>query len=331
MSTDCSGRGRTEAGLRSRRSRLIGPIPVLCGLLLLAGCKSGPDSWSFSIKNPFKSSLASDNDRSEKGAKREGPELSQQLTQGRNLEQVGKYEEARKVYEKLIVAHPDRFEPYHRLGVVADRQKRYREAQALYAQAIRREPRNPDLFNDLGYSLFLQGKLEKADVAMLKAVALSPSEARYRNNLGMVLAHMERYEEALAEFRRAGSDADAYYNLAFALTAKNRVEDATDCFRLALAADPNHEPSRRALESFAEYEESPDALAANRPIVEEKVLWIPYSEDGGSATGVRQTAMESSSNDTGRLVPSSVRNSTQAGLRNGRALLSRGMHGGGYN
>ena len=330
MSTDCSGRGRIEARLRFRRCRLIGPIPVLCGLLLLAGCKSGPDSWSFSIKNPFKSSLASDSGRSKKGATSEGPEFAQQLTQGRNLEKVGKYEEARKVYEKLIVAHSDRFEPYHRLGVVADRQKRYREAQALYAQAIRREPRDPDLFNDLGYSLFLQGKLEKAESAMLKAVSLSPSDARYRNNLGMVLAHLERYEEALAEFRRAGSDADAYYNLAFVLTAKNRVKDATDCFRLALAADPGHEPSRRALGSFEGYEEPPDALVDSGPIVENGVRWVPYSEDGESALGVRQTALESSSYNTGRLAPS-MRNSTQAELRKGRALLSRRMHDGGYN
>ena len=314
MSTDCSGRSRIES---RRRCKLIGSITLLCGLLLLAGCKSGPDSWSFSIKKPFKSSLASGSGKSARGATHGGPEFAQQLTQGRNLENAGKDGEARKVYEKLIVAHPDRFEPYHRLGVVADRQKRYREAQALYAQAIRRQPRYPDLFNDLGFSFFLQGKLEKAEVAMLKAVSLSPSEARYRNNLGMVLAHMERYGEALEEFRRAGSDADAYHNLAFVLTSKNRIEDATDCFRLALAADPDHEPSRRALESFEGYKEAPDTFADNGSIFENSGRWVPYTEDGESALGVRQASMESSSHDTERVVPS-ARNSTQTELRNGR-------------
>jgi Flp pilus assembly protein TadD len=327
MSNRFSGRGRIEARRSCWHRTFLKLIPILCGFLLLVGCKSGPDTWSFSMKNPFKSSLASDGGRSEKGATDGGREFAQQLTQGRTLEKTGKYREARKVYEKLIVAHPDGYEPYHRLGVVADRQKRYREAQALYAQAIRREPGNADLFNDLGYSFFLQGKLEKAEVAMLKAVSLSPSDARYRNNLGMVLAHMERYEEALAEFRRAGSDADAYYNLAFVLTAKNRLEDATDCFRLALAADPGHEPSRRALESSGEREESPYALADNGPIIENGVRWVPYSEDGEAGLGVQQATMESSLYDNGRLAPS-VRNSTQAGFRNGRALLSRRMYGG---
>ena len=327
MSTDCSGRGRVET---RRRCSLIGSIPILCALLLFVGCQSGPDSWSFSVKKPFRSKPASNGGKSAKGATDRDPEFAQQLTRGRNLEKAGKHGEARNVYEKLIVAYPDRFEPYHRLGVVADRQKRYREAQALYAQAIRRESGDPDLFNDLGYSFFLQGKLEKAESAMLKAVSLSPSGARYRNNLGMVLAQMERYDEALAEFRRAGSDADAYYNLAFVLTAKNRVEDATDCFRLALAADPDHEPSRRALESFEGYEKSPNALVDNGPIVEDGVRWIPYGEDGESEFGVQQTAGVTSSQDTGRLVPS-ARNSAQAELRKGRALLARRMNGGGYD
>ena len=324
MSIDCSGSSRIESYRHCRRCGLVGSI--LCVFLLLAGCKNGPDSWAFSIKNPFKSSLASDSSTPAREAADGGREFSQQLTQGRNLEKAGKQGEARQVYEKLIVEHPDRFEPYHRLGVVADRQKRYREAQALFAQAIQREARNPDLFNDLGYSFFLQGKLEKAEAAMLKAVGLSPSDARYRNNLGMVLAHMERYEEALAEFRRAGSDADAYYNLAFVLTAKDRVKDATDCFRLALAADPEHEPSRLALESFEGYDKSRDALVNNSPIVQDGVHWVPYGENDQPASEVRQTAMRNSPLDSERLSPS-VRNSTQAELRNGRARLSRAMHG----
>lgn len=321
MGTDCSGIGRMKTG---RWRGLVRLIPLLCGLVLFAGCKTGPASWDFSIKNPFKSKVAADGRK----AKKEGPEFASQLTQGRNMEKAGKYPEARKLYQKLIVAHPDRFESYHRLGVVADRQKRYREAQALYAQAIRREPRNAELFNDLGYSLFLQGKLEKAEIAMLKAVALSPSDSKYRNNLGMVLAHMDRYEEALAEFRRAGSDADAFYNLAFVLTAKNRDADATDCFRLALAADPDHEASRQALESSGAYNKSSDALAENRPLAGNEGRWIPYSESADSATGVRQTTMESPLNATASSSP--VHKSWQATDHNRPALVSRRIERGGY-
>ena len=321
MGTDCSEIGRMKA---SRCRGLIRLIPLLCGLLLFAGCKSGPASWDFSIKNPFKSKVAADDG---KGAKKAGPEFASQLTQGRNLEKAAKYIEARELYEGLIVAHPDRFESYHRLGVVADRQKRYREAQALYAQAIRREPRNAELFNDLGYSLFLQGKLEKAELAILKAVALSPSDARYRINMGMVLGHMERYEEALAEFRRAGSDADAYNNLAFVLSAKGRDADANNCFRLALAADPDHEASRRALEASQGYQ-NPNALAGDRPTVGKGGRWIPYNETADSATDVRQATMESASSATASSAPAPK--SWQAKDHTRPALVSRRIERGGY-
>ena len=59
------------------------------------------------------------------------------MASGRNLERTGKHEEARQIYERLVAGCPRRYEAYHRLAVVADRQRRHREAQALYSQAIR--------------------------------------------------------------------------------------------------------------------------------------------------------------------------------------------------
>ncbi len=320
--------GRDRTGVRGRfpRRMLLELLPLLFLVIQLTGCKSGPESWDLSIKNPFKSRTASSSDVAEKKKTDPGPEFAGQLTEGRNLEKSAKYGEARRVYQKLIVAYPERYEPYHRLGVVADRQKRYSEAQALYSQAIRREPRNPELFNDLGFCFFLQGNLEKAEGAMLKAVSLAPSNERYRNNLGMVFGHMERYEDALAEFRRAGSDADAYYNLAFVLTAKNRPKDASDCFRLALAADPDHEPARRALANFEQYKDSPEGSLGNRPIAENGIRWVPYTEGGESSSGVRQTAMNRSTDNASRVVPS-MRNSTQGELQKGRTFLSQRLRG----
>ena len=327
MSNHCSGLDRIGARGRVSRRVLFRLLPLLLCAIQLAGCKSGPDSWTFSVKNPFKSSDASSRPGPGNGKADAGPEFAQQLTEGRNLEKAAKYGEARRVYQKLIVAHPDRHEPYHRLGVVAERQKRYSEAQALYSQAIRREPANPQLFNDLGYCFLLQGKLEKAEAAILKAVSLSPSNDRYRINLGMVFGQMERYEEALAEFRRAGSDADAYANLAFVLMDKNRPRDARDCYRLALAADPDHELARRGLTAFEQYEDSPESRLDNGPIADRGIRWVPYAEDGESASGVQQTAMTGFADGAGHSVQPAP-NSTQSSLQKSRAFLARRLRGG---
>jgi tetratricopeptide (TPR) repeat protein len=283
---------------------------------------------SLAMRNPFKSSKPESANSSGSDAKdvaaRGGQEFAEQMSEGRNLERVGKYDEARKTFERLIVTHPTRYEPYHRLGVVAARQKRFDEAQALYAQAIRLESKDANLFNDLGYCFYLQGRLEKAEAAMLKAVSLSPSNARYRNNLGLVYGHQGRHEEALAQFRHAGSESDAYYNLAFVLASREQTEEAKNCFRLALGADPSYEPARRALASFEQFEKAPDGLADMGPLVENGVRWVPYSEGDEADSGVVQTAMQRSSPSADRIVPS-TRPSTQAQLHRARSFMSDRM------
>jgi Flp pilus assembly protein TadD len=205
-------------------------------------------------------------------------EFSTELARGRNLERAGKYDQARQIYQRLLSANPQRYEPYHRLGVVADQQRRHREAQALYTQAIRLCGNDAELFNDLGYCLYLQGNLEKAETALLKAVTLRPASSRYRNNLGLVLGHQGRCDEALEQFRRGGSEADAHYNLAFVYAAQNDIEKAKQCFRLAIAADPAHEAARGALASFDRYDQDPESLPEFTQLAEDGGRWVPYTE-----------------------------------------------------
>ena len=175
------------------------------------------------------------------------PEFAQEMIRAKNLERSGKAHEARIVYERLITRYPDRYEPFHRLGVIADRGRRFGEAQALFDEAIRRNPTNPDLHNDLGYCLYLQGQFDQAEAAVTHALRLNPANPRYYNNLGMIYGHQRRYEEALAQFRRGGSEADAYYNLAFMLAAREDTEGAKKYFHLALQADPGYDQARQAL------------------------------------------------------------------------------------
>jgi Flp pilus assembly protein TadD len=273
------------------------PILLTFSLLVFAGCKSGFGD-QFSWSNPFKSTKTAEKsppqDKSKSVAKKDSKrtfDFDEELIRARALEKAGKYEEARAVYQRLIVEFPDRYEGYHRLAVVADRQKRYREAQGLYEEAIRLERNNPDLFNDLGYCFFLQGQLDKAERSLLKAVAMSPSKPRYRNNLGMVYGHQRRYEEAMDQFRRAGSEADSQYNLAFVRASQNDFDEAKACFHRALAADPTFEPARRALDSFRKAEDDPTGVYDNNPVVQNGTYWVPYREDGAPGTdGATQTA-----------------------------------------
>lgn len=203
------------------------------------------------------------------------------LSKGRKAEDAGNLEKARSIYEQLQNKFPNSPMPYNRLGIVADQQQRHEQAQRHFTKALRRSPQNAEILNNLGYCFFLQGKLDKAESALLKATRLDPREPRYQNNLGMVQGHLERDEEALEAFRRAGSEAGAQYNLAFVLAARNEFEEAKGCFRLALASDPSHKAARQALKAFEEAEQTTESRDVSDPSGE-KVRWVRYVEDNDS-------------------------------------------------
>ena len=203
-----------------------------------------------------------------------------ELAAGVELEQARQYPEARKHYEQLIRQWPARWEAYHHLGQVCDRQKRYAEAQENYQRAIRlAENREPDLFNDLGYSFFLTGSMKKAENAIRKAVALRPSEPKYHNNLGLILGHQRRFDDAWKEFRLAGGEADACYNLAFVKASLGDFAGAKECFHRALAIDPTHDQARRALRAFELAETDPDSLAQLATSNDDDTKWVLYVEN----------------------------------------------------
>ena len=289
-------------------------ISLLCiALLAIAGCTTLTPSW---ISTTTPADFATAPPRTAAQPQTVGEELKTQprplkldnramadyfreLAKGTGLEDSRSYAEARKCYEELIQQWPTRYEAYHRLGRICDRQKRFAEAQQNYQQAILlAENREPDLFNDLGYSFFLQGTLSKAEIAIRKAVALRPTEPKYHNNLGLIYGHQRRFEDAWSEFRKAGGDADAFYNLAFIKSSLNDFEGAKACFRRALAIDPSHDRARRALRAFELGESDPDSLAQLETSTDDGTEWVPYVENGQNQG--QDSSMASAAKNPGR-------------------------------
>ncbi len=309
------------------------------GLLLaalvgaLAGCENGPGAKTGfpPVKSPFPTAgkAAPDATTPHDGSK-VTPDFAKGLMDARQLERENDLAGAREIYQRLIVSNPERYEAYHRLAVVADKQKRYREAVALYTQAIRLNP-DPEIFNCLGYSYYLQGKLDKAESALLKAVSMQPANARFRINLGLAYGQQGRFDEAMDQFRRGGSEADAYYNMAFVLASRDEIDAAKNCLALAQAADPNHEQAREALRSFQEAEsgkERGEAIAQK-----DGRRWVLHkeSQDAAPDSILAQTASydappaaDRRRSSNGTMVPA-ARGDTQALLRRARSMMSQRM------
>jgi Tfp pilus assembly protein PilF len=258
-------------------------LPTVIGLTMMSGCASMPGpTWlgGTSLPSP-KATLASWSGKKPDQTGAIGP----QLAEGRNYERAGQPDKARKVYEELRAKHPENPVVAHRLGVVADVQRRHGEAEQLFLFALGKDPDNTDIMADLGYCYYLQGKLDKAEKYLGQAVDKQPTNPRYRNNLGLVLGHMGRDEDALTQFKAAGSDADAYFNLAFVCASQDRIPDAKTCFKKALIADPTHQRAREALMAFEEYDAMPPHLRQLRDVevAGNGVRLVPHVEgDDGS-------------------------------------------------
>jgi tetratricopeptide (TPR) repeat protein len=170
-----------------------------------------------------------------------------QIALGRTLEQRGEVGPASAAYEEAVKRDPKRTDALVRLAVLNDQQGKFRESAVWYRKALQSSPGNPDIFCNMGYSLYLQKRWTEAEMNLQQALALKPDHVRARNNLGLVLAHTERVDQALAEFRKTGSEAEARTNLALALTMDQRWEEARAQYQAALAANPSAETAKNGL------------------------------------------------------------------------------------
>jgi len=225
-----------------------------------------------------------------------------ELGKARMHEQADEHEKARQVYERLVLQFPEQSEPFYRLAVSRDREKKHGDAQRLYQRALQLDPGNPEVMNSLGYSYFLSGNLELARQMQEQAVARDPGNKLFRNNLGMTLGHLQMYQPALDQFVAAGGEDDAYYNLAFVYSTQGKFEQAKECFRRTMEVNPRHEAARTALESFERFERNPDAMNETLLAADGKRgYWEAYKEDG-AGEAVAQAAHAEDVSGLGRPV-----------------------------
>ena len=246
------------------------------------------------------------------------------LIQGRNFERAGQYDKARQAYEAALHKRPGDATLLARLGIVADLEKKHGEAESYFLQALEQNPRDAELLGDLGYCYFLQGKLDKSRAALAKAVALAPAVARHHNNLGLVLGHLKDYDGAFEQFAAAGSEADAYYNMAFVFAAQDLNDEAKGCFQEALAADPSHRRAKEALAAFEEYERTPaDQRGTDTGLARGDVRYVPYIE--GSESDHVDRAVQQASATSELPASRDVGRAARTLQLKSRGLLSRHM------
>ena len=130
------------------------------------------------------------------------------------------------------------------------RRGHWAEAVQPLRRAARRDPALALAHHDLGVVLAQQGSYEEALASLQRALELEDL-ADTHEALGLTLLHLDRNEEALAEYdvaRRGGrSSAPTLFNRALALERLGRLGQAENAYREALAAEASFAPARAAI------------------------------------------------------------------------------------
>jgi arylsulfatase A-like enzyme/Flp pilus assembly protein TadD len=126
---------------------------------------------------------------------------------GLALSITGRPEEARRMLESVLAAHPDNTRAYELLGVVAMQENQPAAAEAAVRRALSMDQRLPGAWTTLGVALYQQRRPAEAVEAWKRSVALDPAQFEALYNLGLVARELGRRDEARAALRQFAATA----------------------------------------------------------------------------------------------------------------------------
>jgi tetratricopeptide (TPR) repeat protein len=168
---------------------------------------------------------------------------------GSYYQERGQHREAIQEFKKVIAIEPAHVKAYNAIGVSCDLLGFFAQAIVAYEAGLHRDPTAAYLHNNIGYSYLLQGDLDKAIVAFAKAIALNGQDGRFHNNLGLAYGEKGQYDLALKEFKLAGDESRAYFNMAQVYYKKGLFSEARRHYTAALTSNPSSTIVRTGLEA----------------------------------------------------------------------------------
>jgi len=156
--------------------------------------------------------------------------------------EVGQYKDAVSSLERAIGLAPNQQELYFQLGATLILVGQPEKACHLYRQALERFPDEPELVQALGDALLAAGNLAEAAEAFGRSLQLDPYLYRAIIGLGAIAVREGRTEAAIHCFEQAksipcGLDIP-YLNLGLLYLSMDRYDDALAELRRAFAINP---------------------------------------------------------------------------------------------
>jgi tetratricopeptide (TPR) repeat protein len=123
---------------------------------------------------------------------------------GATLEQMGRFDESVRIFERLIANHPDHAPALNYLGYMwADKGVRLSEAADLIDRAVALQPTNGAYLDSQAWVLYRLGRLKEAESKQREALALIQDDAVVYEHYGDILADLGRLAEAKENWQHA--------------------------------------------------------------------------------------------------------------------------------
>jgi len=171
-------------------------------------------------------------------------EITTLLNLGLNLQKQGKLQEARSVYEQVLIIQPQQFDALHLLGVICFQEKNSEDAIKLILKATEFNPNDASAYSNLGAAYADRNLPEKALECYEKAILIKTDYADAYYNRGNTLSDLKRFNEAIVSYEKAISinqlHARAYFNRGNALVELKRPIESIESYRKAIQILPNY-------------------------------------------------------------------------------------------
>jgi predicted O-linked N-acetylglucosamine transferase (SPINDLY family) len=198
------------------------------------------------------------------------------LRRGIGLQQSGRIDEARAVYEEILRQDPGQGDTLYLLGFLAYQAGDFEKAVAYLQRAATALGPHPATLHTLGASLQALGRLDEAIESYSRVIRVRPDHADALINRGLALQVLHRHAEALADYDAAArlrpTDARVWLIRGKALTALLDYKKALASFDRAIRCDAGNVQAHvgrgdalRHLKRFAEALEAYETARACDP------------------------------------------------------------------